>query len=469
MIIKKRCVLGVLLLLSMRTLFPCSQEFDTSPTELGMFQDLSEFVIVDEIAEKLEDRDLGTWARTSKKFKALLARELDKRPMKYWTQKNIISRELTGHEKDVISLAFSPNSRFLASGSYDNSVRLWNIAAGCSTILKGHSAPIRCIAFSPDGTHLVSGSLDNTLCLWNRVSGQQIRTLKGHGNGITSVVFSPNGKKVVSGSFDDTIGVWNIETGDSDVLNADGGPVFCVALCPDGTLMASGHMDGSARLWDMQAKKCIREFCHNYEQISLKERQGAIFDPRLSILQDFNDVIVYCVAFSPDGKLLASGSNHNIIRLWNIPTHDYVRVYKESAGALEGHSGPVRSVTFSQDCRLLVSGSEDNTIRFWNVKTLQQIRELKRFYGDLRSAIMSPDGQLMASCSSQDKAVRLWKPESSQSIPETMASGAISTCAHCKKQLSAPKRCAKCKAVCYCSVDCQKADWQHHKLTCAKK
>ena len=158
------------------------------------------------------------------------------------------------HGGAVLSVAFSPDSNILASGSGDRKIRLWDVNTGrhIRTLAGGHTDSVLSVAFSPDGEMLASGSLGETLRLWDVSTGRHIRTLTGHTHFVESVAFSPDGLMLASGSRDETLGLWDTRTGKRMyTLEAHEDSVNSVAFSPDGLMLASGSSDGTIRLWEL--------------------------------------------------------------------------------------------------------------------------------------------------------------------------------------------------------------------------
>jgi WD40 repeat protein len=283
---------------------------------------------------------------------------------------------LSGHTHYVYSVAFSPDGKILASGSWDNTIKLWDVATGREVrTLKGHTNSVNSVAFSPDGKILASGSLDETIKLWDVATGREIRTFSGHTASVWSVAFSPDGKLLASGSWDETIKLWDVATGEEiHTFKGHTDHVESVAFSPDGRTLASGSWDETIKLWDVATGKELRT------------------------LKGHTDY-VRSVAFSPDGKLLASGSVDHTIKLWDVATGREIRT-------LSGHTDWVESVAFSPDGKTLASGSY-REIKLWDVATGRELRTLKGYTGYVYSVAFSPDGKILA-FGSQDETIKLW-------------------------------------------------------------
>ena len=215
-------------------------------------------------------------------------------------------RALEGHKDVVHSVAFGPTGQTLASGSVDNTVKLWEVASGkLLRTLEGHNDYVLSVAFDPTGQTLASGSNDNTVKLWGVTSNKLLRTFKGYNDIVWSVAFDPTGQTLASGSGDDTVKLWGVASGKLlRTLEGHEDTIYSVAFGPTGQTLASGSVDNTVKLWGVASGKLLR---------TLEGHTSGVI----------------AIAFSVDGHLLASKSDDGTLRLWSCETWETVAVILE--------------------------------------------------------------------------------------------------------------------------------------------
>ena len=210
---------------------------------------------------------------------------------------------VSGHTEDVVSLAFKPNSHLLASGSYDKTIRIWDVRDHTNLrhvrTLRGHTDSVTSVAWSPDGRTLASTSNDGTVRLWNPNNGINFAVLRGHTRSVLSVAWSPDGRILASGSWDSTIRLWDPDThGTRRVLRGHTTSVPSLAFHPNGQTLASGSEDLTIRLWNPNTG------AHKATLTGHSSSRQAL-------------------VFSPNGQILASiGHRGRDIRLYRLLTVD---------------------------------------------------------------------------------------------------------------------------------------------------
>ena len=271
------------------------------------------------------------------------------RTIRLWDVRGRLQRAVfTAQDHALTDVAFSPDGHTLASCAdldvsglrHDTVIRLWDVATRQPRAeLTGHPSGVNGVAFSPDGLLLASSGANDTIRLWDVADGTQHAVLKGHTSPYTGVAFSPDGSLVASAGDDDVVGVWDVATGEQLAdLTGHTQEVWSVAFNADG-LLASASRDRTIRLWDAE---------------SGRQRTVLTQDDGLSGL-----------AFSPDGTLLATGNwiDRTVI-LWDVATGARRDTLSVPTDGLEGR-GNTEDVAFSADGRTLATANSDGTVTLW--------------------------------------------------------------------------------------------------------
>ena len=282
--------------------------------------------------------------------------------IKLWDLETAKLKTVLRNPSALASLAYSPDGQLIATGGYDGAVRIWRVADSSLTrTLSGHTGTAWSVAFSPDGERIASSGEDKTIRLWRVADGSEIKVITGHTLNVWSVDFSSDGKFLASGSFDQSVRMWDPNTGaPMRALAGHDQAVVGIAFSADAKTLATSGDDNTIRLWDAESGHMIRRIDTGNH--------------------------TYKVVFSPDGKFLVSGGRARsaLGTLWQSVTGgrlgggrgEALKIWRAGDGALiqiaAEQSHDVWSVAASRDGRWIANASDDNTVKLWRVQAIQK-------------------------------------------------------------------------------------------------
>ena len=334
-------------------------------------------------------------------------------------------------------VAFSPDRKTLVTGDTNGSAQLWDVATGQRI---GHglgSGSTESAAFSPDGKILAIGKDGGSVQMWDVATGQQIgavaqlpewpkepqragtaigggpigRSLSTHSGLVSSVAFSPDGKILATGDDSGAARLWNVAAAAqaSRAVTSGSHTAAAAAFSPDGKTLATDDGNGSVRLWDIAT---TRQIGPTLKVANVPEGQGGEGVDGVTSMDG-----IASVAFSPDGKILATGDDYsNLVRLWNTATGQQIGPALKT-GPSEIH---VSSVAFSSDGKRLATAQNGGSVQLWDVATGHQIG--KPFASSSFSVAFSPDGTTLAT-GNFDSTARLWNVATRHQIGSPLSGG----------------------------------------------
>lgn len=315
--------------------------------------------------------------------------------------------KVKAHAKELAAVAISADGRWLASGSYDKTIKLWSLPSGdLARTLTGHKEVVGRLAFSPDGRLLASSSDDKTIAVWTVDDGKQAASLGNRGQWVRDIQFSPDGRLLASEAPSE-LHTWSMPDGKL-VATVPSGSMRLerAAFTPDGTMVAFPTKTAIEflSLPDLQSRPSLT--CGEREEV---KRIAVSADGTKLVAACFGGVRVWSLAtrellttipgdasrvnvlaVNPDATIAATGDAPGVVRIWNLTDG---RV----GAPLTGHTNAVISLALSRDGRMAASGSMDATVRLWSTAENTAVAVLEGHRGSIDHLYLTPDGTTLIS------------------------------------------------------------------------
>ncbi|MCL1470115.1 WD40 repeat domain-containing protein [Argonema antarcticum] len=353
-------------------------------------------------------------------------------------------RTLIGHTGAILTLAVTPDGKWIISGSSDKTIKIWNLKTGAEIFtLIGHTDKVTSIALTSDGKRLISGSDDCTIKVWDLGNQKELFTLQGHTESINIVTVAPNEIYFVSGSKDKTLKVWALETGEElCTLIGHTDSILSAAVSPDGSEVWTGSKDQTLNVWMLGTEEPLSyfrgrsvpyiSFTSDGKQriVQIGEAQGDINfyiwdleksgSPRilseLCYEEELNNVI-----FTTNPKQVFHSSFSDQFGA-NIVAWSWEEETEEILFSFTTHTSYITSLAISPDNKWIISGSVDKTIKVWNLEIKEETFTPMEHEFPLEYVAFTPDGKRLISRSRSDDTLQVWNLQTGESFIEERVS-----------------------------------------------
>lgn len=302
-----------------------------------------------------------------------------------------LQQTISAHSDWVRCLSFTPDGTKLVSGSFDKTIKVWQLNQGQAIYtLTDHVKGVFALAVSPDGKLLASSSWDELIKLWNLETGTLLQNLTHHRASVRSLAISADSKTLIGGSFDRTISLWNLVDGGIVKTISDSESIAAISLSPNGKFVASTGDDGTVKIWSLTTGTLL-------------------------VTSSGNQHCLGSLVVSPDSQTIAAGTVNGYVVLWKLNNlNDGQPQQIELAQTIKAHAGQINACVFSPDGQYLITGSVDGKAKVWYRGEDLSFRDKARsiLKGDPGRSVMSvaiaPDGQAIA-VGSADGTIQLWQ------------------------------------------------------------
>jgi eukaryotic-like serine/threonine-protein kinase len=338
----------------------------------------------------------------------------------------IRARTLGRHAGWINAVAWDRDATRLATVGQDGALKVWDVASGRESFARSgeSTSALLAVAWTGDGTSLVTSATDGAVTIWDAFSGQRLKSFRGHRGPVHAVCVGPSAPEIASAGDDGSIKLWSRRgSEDGALVRDDPAPVKCVSWSPDGSALASMDLDGTIRAWSPEQGRDLQAWDEPLSRphvvawspagpllASTRGEDVLVFPMgarRGPVVLSGHEGPVWCLAWHPAGRLLATAGNDGTIRTWDVERGRAVRVWRAA-------DADVTRLAWGRDGALLASAGTDPVVHIWDASSGTRLRSLSAAEAVVNDLDWSPDGRLLAAAGG-DGTVRVFDAETGRS------------------------------------------------------